>query len=87
MTKHDDGGPAYPHKFTVRSDSGDAVVSEPGMTWLDRCAIELYKGMLANPKIIENYTKLDIGFLGGIRQTAWKEAAAMLREKRRREQQ
>lgn len=45
--KNDDGGPAYPHKFTVRSDSGDAVVSEPGMTWLDRCAIAAMQGMMA----------------------------------------
>ncbi len=73
--KNDDGGLAYPHKFTVRSDSGDAVVSEPGMTWLDRCAIAAMQGLV----IAGRQHAADTA------ETAYRYAAAMLTEKRRRE--
>ena len=76
MTKHDDGGPAFPQQHT---DTRGFTVWSDGMTLLDWFAGQAVGAYCAH---VEQEATI-----GDTANWAYRIAAAMLAEKRRREQQ
>jgi len=75
-TTHDDGGQAYPHD--VGCGPGGFPECEWGMSLLDYFAGQALAGLLANPE--KDYAYSDAA------DFAYRQATAMIAEKRRREQ-
>lgn len=80
MSKHDDGGLAFPgtrvEYFSTHGVTNK--VTHPGATWLDLAAMHAMQGLIAKPE-----TR---GAPDGFAKEAYDYAAALLSEKRKREE-
>ena len=83
MTKHDDGGPAYPEQVPDTPTSIPGIVYnatiKPGMTLLD-----YYAGQ-ALATMVESWAGSDSKYAGDVARKCYSFADAMITEKNRRE--